>query len=83
MFDSQISDVCIEISPRFRQSLEDRIARLERDAVHDENQIDLLSHPDHICRQRRLIAAERAEALRIRLFLDRSRPRRPQPTTVL
>jgi len=64
-----------EISPRFRRSLEERIARLERDAAWDELQMTHLESSDHIRRQRRLIAAERAEALRMRIFLDRSRCR--------
>ncbi len=61
-----------EISPRFRQTIEERIARLERDADYDEAQIDLLDDIDHIRRQMRLVAAERAEALRMRIFLDRA-----------
>jgi hypothetical protein len=68
-----------EISPRFRQTIEERIARLERDAIYDEAQIDLLNDIDHIRRQMRLVAVERAEALRMRLFLDRARPRLPRP----
>jgi ribosome-associated translation inhibitor RaiA len=68
-----------EISPRFRQTFEERIARLERDANHDEAQMDLLNDIDHIRRQMRLVAAQRAEALRMRLFLDRARTRLPRP----
>ncbi len=68
-----------EISPRFRQTIEERIVRLERDANHDEAQLDRLEDIDHVRRQMRLVAAERAEALRLRLFLDRSRIRRPRP----
>jgi ribosome-associated translation inhibitor RaiA len=68
-----------EISPRFRQTIEERIARLERDANHDEAQMDLLNDIDHIRRQMRLVAAQRAEALRMRLFLDRARTRLPRP----
>jgi hypothetical protein len=68
-----------EISPRFRRMIEERIARLEQDALRDEAQIASLDHADHIHRQLRLVAAERAEALRMRLFLDRARTRRPQP----
>ena len=68
-----------EISPRFRQTVEERIARLERDAAYDEAQLDRLDDIDHIRRQMRLVAAERADALRMRLFLDRARPRLPQP----
>ena len=72
-----------EISPRFRQTIEERIARLERDANHDEAQIDLLNDIDHIRRQMRLVAAQRAEALRMRLFLDRARTRLPRPLIAL
>ena len=68
-----------EISPRFRQILEERIARLERDAAHDEAQLDRLDDIDHIRRQMRLVAVERAEALRMRIFLDRARTRLPRP----
>ncbi|MGA2754109.1 MAG: hypothetical protein ABSE53_10085 [Terracidiphilus sp.] len=68
-----------EISPRFRQTIEERIARLERDADHDEAQLDRLEDIDHVRRQMRLVAVERAEALRLRLFLDRSRVRGQRP----
>lgn len=68
-----------EISPRFRQSIEERIARLERDASHDEAQLDQLDDVDHVRRQMRLVAVQRAEALRMRLFLDRAKTRRPFP----
>ncbi|HEV2136918.1 MAG TPA: hypothetical protein VGR47_22050 [Terracidiphilus sp.] len=59
-----------EISPRFRRAIEDRIARLERDAAGDEAQVERLEDIDHIRRQMRLVATERGEALRLRLFLD-------------
>ena len=68
-----------EISPRFRQTIEQRIARLERDADFDEAQMDHLDDIDHIRRQMRLVAAQRAEALRMRLFLDRARTRLAEP----
>lgn len=68
-----------EISPRFRQTIEDRIARLERDAALDEAQVAHLADGDHIRRQMRLVATERAEALRMRLFLDKARTRLPRP----
>lgn len=68
-----------EISPRFRKSIEERIARLERDAASDETRIDGLEDLDHIRRQMRLVTAQRTEALRMRLFLDRARPRLPHP----
>jgi ribosome-associated translation inhibitor RaiA len=72
-----------EISPRFRSTIEERIARLERDAVHDEAQLDLLEDVDHIRRQMRLVAMQRSEALRMRLFLDRSQMRLPRPLIAL
>ena len=68
-----------EISPKFRQTVETRIARLERDADYDEAQMNRLDDIDHIRRQMRLIAAQRAEALRMRLFLDRAKTRLPRP----
>ena len=68
-----------EISPRFRQTVEERIARLERDAETDEAQAQLLRDSDHIRRHMRLVAAQRAEALRMRLFLDRATTRLPRP----
>lgn len=67
-----------EISPRFRRTLEERASRLESDASQDEAQIGHLQNRDHIRRQRRLVAAERAEALRLRIFLDRARTRPPR-----
>ncbi len=70
---------CYEISLRFRNSLEERIARLEKDAVADESMLARLECEDHIRRHRRLVAVQRAEALRIRLFLDRTRSRIPRP----
>ena len=70
-----------EISPRFRRTLEERIARLESDAERDEALIAQLAGADHIRRQRRLVAAERAEALRMRIFLDRSNTREPSSVT--
>ncbi|HWT66735.1 MAG TPA: hypothetical protein VN151_11530 [Terracidiphilus sp.] len=73
----------VEISPRFRKTIEDRIVRLERDADTDETQIARLVNPDHIRRQRRLVAVERAEALRMRIFLDRAGTRMPRPLIAL
>lgn len=69
----------IEISPRFRRSIEDRIARLESGADYDEAQLALLSDPGHVRRQVRLVATQRTEALRMRLFLDRAGTRLPSP----
>jgi hypothetical protein len=68
-----------EISPRFRRSMEERIARLEQGADFDEAQLALLVDLDHIRRQLRLAAVQREEALRMRLFLDRAGTRLPRP----
>ncbi|HTJ30401.1 MAG TPA: hypothetical protein VL346_07865 [Acidobacteriaceae bacterium] len=73
----------IEISPNFRVRIEERIARLERDAACDEQMLSSLLDPDHIRRHRRLVAVQRSEALRMRLFLDRSRIRLPRPLIAL
>jgi hypothetical protein len=72
-----------EISARFRLSIEQRIARLERDAESDELTLFSLRDPDHIRRHLRLVDVQRAEALRMRLFLDRSHDRLPRPMIAL
>lgn len=64
-----------EISPRFRRTVEERVARLERDAAQDEANVMQLDDVDHIRRQMRLVAAQKAEALRMRIFLDRAKTR--------
>jgi len=68
-----------EISPRFRHSIEERIARLERDAEQDEKMLIHLDNNDHIRRHIALIAIQRSEALRMRIFIDRARTRLPRP----
>ena len=68
-----------EISIRFRRMMEERIARLESDAAHDEAMLWKLENSDHIRRQIRLVTAQREEAMRIRRFLDQSRTRQPRP----
>ena len=68
-----------EIGVRFRQMLEKRIVRLEQDAAQDESLVPYLENSDHVRRQLRLVAAQRAEAERIRQFLDHSRIRIPRP----
>jgi ribosome-associated translation inhibitor RaiA len=68
-----------EISPRFRRTVEERIERLEKDAAFDEAQVSLLEDGDHIRRHMRLVATQRCEALRMRLFLDRDKTRLPRP----
>ena len=73
----------LEISPRFRHSVEKRIARLEQGAEFDEAQLQFLTDQDHIRRQLRLVAMERAEALRMRIFLDRTQTRLPRPLIAL
>jgi hypothetical protein len=72
-----------EISPHFRRTIEERIARLEHDAELDETQAALLVNGDHIRRHMRMVAVERAEALRMRLFLDRASTRLPRPLIAL
>jgi hypothetical protein len=64
-----------EIGPRFRRTIEERIERLEKDAAYDEAQLALLEDEDHIRRQMRLVALQRSEALRMRLFLDNAQAR--------
>jgi hypothetical protein len=83
MITSRVADDSFEISPRFRSSIEDRIGRLERDAAFDEAQVGNLIDGDHIRRQMRLVAMQRAEALRMRLFLDRAKSRMPRPFIAL
>jgi hypothetical protein len=72
-----------EISPRFRRSLEERIQRLEQNANVDEAGLSKLSCPDHLRRHMRLVAAQRAEAARIRRFLERAGTRLPRPLIAL
>jgi hypothetical protein len=72
-----------EISPRFRRTIEERIARLDRDAAQDEAKMKLLEDGDHIRRQMRLVAVQRADALRLRLFLDRMQTRVTVPSIAL
>jgi hypothetical protein len=43
----------------------------------------VLDDVDHIRRQMRLVAVERSEALRMRIFLDRTRTRLPRPLIAL
>jgi ribosome-associated translation inhibitor RaiA len=75
LIQSSTSRERFEISPRFRRSIEERIARLERGANDDEARLILLNDPDHIRRQLRLVTTQRCEALRMRIFLDNSRVR--------
>jgi len=68
-----------EISSRFRRLIEDRIKRLEQDADSDEAQLAVLRHGDHIRRHMLLVAVQRAEARRMRHFLENSGTRIPPP----
>ena len=72
-----------EISPRFRRSVEERIVRLERDAESDEALVAGLVDGEHFRRQMRLVAVQRSEARRMRLFLDRAKTRLPRPLIAL
>ena len=83
MFTNCSASEDFEISPRFRRTIEERIARLEKDAEFDESQVALLVDGDHIRRHMRLVAIQRAEALRMRLFLDRAKTRLPRPLIAL
>jgi hypothetical protein len=83
MVTNRIAHDGYEISPRFRTMLEERIERLERDATHDEAGVTSLDDIDHIRRHMRLVAVQRAEALRMRLFLDRATTRLPRPLIAL
>jgi ribosome-associated translation inhibitor RaiA len=83
MFTNCAASEDFEISPRFRRTIEERIARLDRDAEFDESQVALLVDGDHIRRHMRLVAIQRAEALRMRLFLDRAKTRLPRPLIAL
>ncbi len=79
MFTPCADQEAFAISPRFRKTIEDRIDRLERDADQDEAQLDVLLSGDHIRRHKRLVAVQREEASRMRLFLDRTGTRLPRP----
>ena len=83
MLTNCVANEAYEISPRFRRTIEERIVRLEKDAEFDEAQVERLVDGDHIRRQMRLVAIERAEALRMRLFLDRAKTRLPRPLIAL
>lgn len=72
-----------EISPRFRATIENRIARLEQDADSDEAQLEQIVDSDHRRRQIRLVAVQGAEAARMRVFLDRARVRLPRSVIAL
>jgi hypothetical protein len=83
MYDDNSIHEGIEISPRFRRTIEERIVKLEQGADHDEAQLELIEAPDHIRRQKQLIFVQRAEALRMRIFLDGTGTRLPKPLIVL
>jgi hypothetical protein len=73
----------LEISSRFRHLIEERIERLEKDADSDEAQLAQLHHGDHIRRHMRLIAVQRAEARRMRNFIEKAGTRVPPPLMTL
>lgn len=65
-----------EVSERFYRSVETRIAQLEANADADERIVPELLSPDHQRRQRKLVAAQRYEASRMRELLGYARLRR-------
>ena len=69
----------LEISARFRELIKERIERLEKDADGDEAQLAYLRNADHIRRHMRLIAVQRAEAKRMRSFIENAGTRVPPP----
>jgi len=83
MNENHLMTETVEISPRFRKTIEERIVRLEEGAARDEAQLAFLENADHVRRQRLLIAMQRSEALRMRIFLDHSRIRIPRPFIAL
>ncbi len=83
MMENRLLNDGFEISPRFRHSLEERIECLERDAERDEADAMRFMDEEHIRRQLKLVAAQRAEALRMRMFLDRAKTRLPRPLIAL
>jgi len=64
-----------EISPRFRATVELRIAKLERDAASDELALAVIENTDQVRRHSRLVAIQLEDALRMRIFLYRSKNR--------
>ena len=72
-----------EVSMRFRAMVEERILKLEADAFRDELLLPSLQNADHIRRHRRLVEIQRAEAARMRRFLDNARTRIPHPLIAL
>lgn len=80
MITNRVANEEFQISPRFRRSMEGRIAQLEKDAEQDEAQVAHLEDDGHIRRHLRMVFMQRAEALRMRLFLDAAETQHTQPT---
>ena len=81
---TQIAQEGIEVSPRFRKSIEQRIHRLECDAAFDETQVVFLSDPDHIRRHMFLVAPQQASSQPCPQPSPPKmpqRPRRPNPAS--
>jgi hypothetical protein len=68
-------DLFYEVGARFRKLIEDRVERLEADADADELALAAILHADHQRRHLRLVQVQRAEALRLRIFLSKTRVR--------
>jgi len=72
-YDSKLNlDVALRVLPDDLARDPGYLERLEREASMDESAVALLDDVDHIRRQMRLVAMQRSDALRMRLFLDRS-----------
>ena len=65
-----MKDVIFEVSERFRDAVERRIARLEQDALDDARIIPMLDCEDHRQRQMLLVATQIEEAVRLRARLS-------------
>jgi hypothetical protein len=72
-------DFFYEVGARFRKMIEDRVERLESDADADELALAAILDANHQRRHMRLVNAERSEALRLRIFLSRTRIRGSSP----
>lgn len=72
------TDEPFDVSPRFGQRVLARILKLELDANMDEKIIPTLLSPDHQRRQRKLVALQRDEADRLRVFLRNAQVRQPE-----
>jgi hypothetical protein len=61
----------IQVSDRFRATVQDSILELERNAARDEQVLKTLISPDHQRRQKLLIQSQLDKAFRLREMLAR------------